>query len=339
MESGDDTERKPAAGPSEGRLRVAAVVIGRNEGARLISCLDSLAHEADRIVYVDSGSSDGSLAAARARGAKTVALDLSTPFTAARARNAGIEALARGAVPDLVQFVDGDCEIRPGWIAAARDFLAAHPRAAVVCGRRRERFPEASRWNRLCDAEWDTPVGPARACGGDAAMRWEAVAAAGGFNPSLIAGEEPELCVRLRAAGWEVWRIDREMTLHDAGMTRAGQWWRRARRAGHAFAEGARLHGAPPERHWVGETRRALAWGAALPLAALLGALVTPWALLLLLAWPLQVARLALRGGADAAAWEGAFFLTFGKIPEAIGALEYLGRRLLRRPAGLIEYK
>ena len=320
-------------------LTVAAVVIGRNEGVRLKACLASLQGEAERIVYVDSGSTDGSLEAARALGAETVALDLSTPFTAARARNAGIEALAAGAVPDIVQFVDGDCEIRPGWIAAARDFLAARPRAGVVCGRRRERFPEASRWNRLCDAEWDTPVGPALACGGDAAMRWEAVAAAGGFDPSLIAGEEPELCVRLRAAGWEVWRIDREMTLHDAAMTRFAQWWSRSRRAGHAFAEGAALHGGPPERHWVGETRRALSWGAGLPLAALLGALVTPWALLLLLAWPAQVVRLALRAGGGRAAWERAFFLTLGKIPEAAGALEYLGRRLARRPAGLIEYK
>jgi len=320
-------------------LSVAAVVIGRNEGARLKACLAALQGEAERIVYVDSGSTDGSLEAARALGAETVALDLSTPFTAARARNAGLEALAAGAVPDIVQFVDGDCEIRPGWIAAARDFLAARPRTGVVCGRRRARFPEASRWNRLCDAGWDTPVGPALACGGDAAMRWEAVAAAGGFDPRLIAGEEPELCVRLRAAGWEVWRIDREMTLHDAAMTRFAQWWSRSRRAGHAFAEGAALHGGPPERHWVGETRRALIWGAGLPLAALLGALVTPWALLLLLAWPAQVVRLALRAGGGRAAWERAFFLTLGKIPEAAGALEYLGRRLARRPAGLIEYK
>lgn len=337
--TGEGEIRGAGTARAEAAFSVAAVIIGRNEGARLKACLASLRGEADRIVYVDSGSTDGSLEAARAAGAEALALDLSTPFTAARARNAGIKALAAGEPPDIVQFVDGDCEVRPGWIAAARAFLAAHPRAGVVCGRRRERFPEASRWNRLCDAEWDTPVGPALACGGDAAMRWEAVAAAGGFDPTLIAGEEPELCVRLRAAGWEVWRIDREMTLHDAAMTRFAQWWRRARRAGHAFAEGAALHGAPPERHWVGETRRALVWGAALPLAALAGALVTPWALALFLAWPLQVFRLARRAGGGRAAWESAFFLTLGKIPEAVGALEYIGRRWMGRPAGLIEYK
>ncbi len=187
---------------------------------------------------------------------------MTRPFTAARARNAG---LARLSGDGFVQLVDGDCELRPGWVAAALAAMAAHPRAVVVCGRRRERHPEASVWNRLCDREWDTPVGPALACGGDALMRLPALRAAGGFREDLIAGEEPELCLRLRRAGGEVWRIDAEMTLHDAAMTRFGQWWRRSRRAGHAFAEGAALHGAGPDRHWVAETRRALIWGRASP--------------------------------------------------------------------------
>lgn len=337
-ETGSDIGDAEAAGCS-----VAAVVIGRNEGARLVACLASLGARpgagATRIVYVDSGSTDGSVAAARAAGAEVVELDLARPFTAARARNAGLAALAEGAAPELVQFVDGDCEVRPDWIATARRFLAANPRAAAVCGRRRERFPEASVYNRLCDAEWNRPAGPARACGGDAMMRRTALEAVGGFDPELIAGEEPELCVRLRAAGWEIWRLDAEMTLHDAAMTRFGQWWRRTRRGGHAFAEGAWLHGAPPERHCVAETRRALLWGAALPLATLAGALASPWAFLLLFAWPAQILRLARRGGGGQEAWERAFFLAIGRIPEALGALEFHWRRLRRRPAGLIEYK
>ena len=49
----------------------------------------------------------------------------------------------------------------------------------------------------------------------------------GGFNPAVIAGEEPELCVRLRQAGWKIHRLDAEMTLHDAAMTSWRQWWKR----------------------------------------------------------------------------------------------------------------
>jgi GT2 family glycosyltransferase len=315
---------------------IGAVVIGRNEGARLKRCLAALAGQVGRIVYVDSGSTDGSIAVARAAGAEVVALDMSRPFTAARARNAGFDRLTgTGRAPDLVQFIDGDCEMQPGWIAAATGFLRETPRVAVVCGRRRERFPEASIYNRLIDAEWNTPVGEARSCGGDALMRVKALQDVGGFNPAVIAGEEPELCVRLRQAGWRIWRLDAEMTRHDAALTRFGQWWIRACRGGHAYAEGAALHGAPPERHKVRELRRVLAWGVGLPLLTLAGLVATPWALLLLLAWPAQMLRLRLRGES----WLSAVFLTLAKLPEAQGALRYYRRRLTGGRIALIEYK
>lgn len=313
---------------------LGAVVIGRNEGARLVACLQSLSFGVRPLVYVDSGSTDGSVAAARAMGAEVVALDTSIPFTAARARNAGFARLLEEGAPEFVQFVDGDCRVQPGWLPAARAFLAAHADVAVVCGRRREIHPEASVWNRLCDAEWDTPVGAAKACGGDALMRSAAVRQVDGYDPALIAGEEPELCLRLRAAGWRIWRLDAEMTLHDAAMHRIGQWWKRTRRAGYAFAEGAAMHGAAPEFHWVAETRRALIWGLGLPVAGLLGMFVSPWAALIFAAYPVQVLRLRRRLGL-----ERALFLTLGKLPEAMGVVQFWLNRLLRRRAALIEYK
>jgi GT2 family glycosyltransferase len=315
---------------------IAAVVIGRNEGTRLVACLDALIGQVSHVVYVDSGSTDGSQQVALGRGAEVVTLDMVRAFTAARARNAGLARLMnRAERPTYVQFLDGDCVLQPGWMEIARDFLEAHPNCAVVCGRRRERFPEASLYNRMIDAEWDTPVGRTRSCGGDALMRVAALEAVGGYNPDLIAGEEPELCVRLRAAGWEVWRLDAEMTLHDAALSRFGQWWQRTRRGGYAFAEGAAMHGAVPERHCVPELRRLVLWGMVLPLATVLGVLVTPWALLLLLAWPAQVIRLRLVG----VPWYRALLLTLAKLPEAQGALTYWWRRITRAQARLIEYK
>ena len=328
--------------PKADRPEIGAVVIGRNEGARLVRCLESLraAMGDGRIVYVDSGSSDGSVQAALTRGAEVVELDPNVPFTAARARNEGFARLMEGEAPGLVQFVDGDCELRAGWLEAATRWMERHPAAAVVCGRRRERFPDATVWNRMCDVEWDTPVGLARACGGDALMRCAALARVGGFNPAVIAGEEPELCVRLRALGYEIWRIDAEMTLHDAAMTRFGQFWQRARRAGHAWAEGAAMHGAAPERHSLPGLLRALVWGLALPLAALAGwALAGPWALLLLALYPLQVLRLARRFGGDRFAWQRAGLLTISKFAEVQGVLGYLLRRLRQGPPRTIDYK
>jgi glycosyltransferase involved in cell wall biosynthesis len=325
---------------------VGAVVIGRNEGQRVVRCLQSLRDRVAWCVYVDSGSSDDSVAQARALGAEVVNLDMALPFTAARARNEGLARLRQIApAVALVQFVDGDCELQPDWLDHACAFLAEHPEVAVVCGRRRERFPHASVYNQMCDLEWDTPIGPARACGGDALMRVSALTAVGGYRPDLIAGEEPELCVRLRAAGHSIWRLNIEMTLHDAAMHRLGQWWQRNRRSGHAFAEGAWLHGAPPERHFVAETRRALVWGAWLPLLWLGLVVVGAGFLagLLLCIYPLQMARVARRVGAiwpgHPMPWRHAGFLILGRFPEAQGALTFYWRRWRPGPVRLIEYK
>ncbi|MEP1612823.1 MAG: glycosyltransferase family A protein [Roseobacter sp.] len=321
-------------------MKLAVVIIGRNEGDRLLRGLASVM-AADRVVYVDSGSTDDSQAAAEAAGAEVINLDMEQSFTAARARNAGLEHLRQNGVkPELVQFMDGDCELQPDWLPAAQSFLNDHVAVGVVFGRRRERFPEATLYNRLCDWEWDRPLGEARACGGDALMRMAALDAVGGYNPTLIAGEEPEMCVRLRAADWKIWRIDAEMTLHDAAMTRIGQFWSRARRAGHAWAEGATLHGAPPERHCVDQVRRAVFWGAAVPLFILV--LVVAFglpALTLFLVYPLRAIRMALREGATRSAWERAWLLSIGKFAEVLGVLEFHIRRIIARPRGLIEYK
>ncbi len=202
--------------------------------------------------------------------AHVVLLDLATPFTAARARNAGLDSLLT-IVPgiDYVQFVDGDCEIDAAWLAIAERFLDDQPSVVVVCGRRRERFPQASRYNRLCDLEWDTPVGEASACGGDAMMRVAAIKAVGGYRIDLIAGEEPELCVRLRAQGSRIVRLDAEMTRHDAAMTRFGQWWARNVRAGYAFAEVSRLHAQSATGIWKREARSNWLWGLILPIVAI----------------------------------------------------------------------
>lgn len=320
---------------------MGVVIIGRNEGDRLKRCLESVASATDRLVYVDSGSSDGSAEWARKRGAIVVELDQRKPFTAARARNEGFHRLCEAA-PDLtlVQFIDGDCEIAPGWLLSAEKFLAAQPRVAAVCGRLSERFPERSVYNLLCDMEWNGPVGEVRAVGGNAMMQRHALTTVGGYRDDLVAGEEPELCVRLRAGGWTVWRIADHMGWHDAAMTRFGQWWTRAVRAGHAYAQGASLHGAPPERLGAVESRRALLWGLALPVSIVGLAMLHPAGLALAAAYPLQALRLALRDGIARSAnrWR-ALFLVLARFPEAQGVLKFWRNRLCRRPSGPIAYK
>jgi glycosyltransferase involved in cell wall biosynthesis len=325
--------------------RLGVVAIGRNEGERLRRCLESVAGRASTIVYVDSHSTDGSVALARSKGVEVVELDMSIPFSAARARNEGLARL-RQVDPEieLVQFIDGDCEIQPGWLETAERHLQARAEVAVVCGRRRERFPEASVYNRLCDMEWNTPIGEAEACGGDALIRVAPLIQIGGYRSSLIAGEEPEMCVRLRLAGWKILRVDAEMTLHDAAMTRFGQFWKRAVRAGHAFAEVSWLHRNDPIRIWQRECRSNWIWGLIVPLVALVGAYFTGGlSLLLFLLYPLlgyRIFRHRRRSGdRPAEARSYAFFIVIGKFAHAWGQLRYHCNRLLSRQSTLIEFK
>jgi GT2 family glycosyltransferase len=320
------------------------VVIGRNEGDRLRRCLLSIIDQGTTIVYVDSGSRDGSVEMARSYGVEVVELDLSLPYTAARARNEGFWYLLQ-LNPELefVQFVDGDCELAPQWLESGIEQLQLLDRVAVVCGRRRERFPHKSIYNRLCDLEWDTPLGETRACGGDAMVRVAAFQQVGGFNSRLIAGEEPELCLRLRQRNWKILRIRAEMTLHDAQMSRFSQWWNRTIRSGHAYAEGAWLHGNSPQKHWVKESNSIWFWGLVLPCMTIsMSWLTQGWSLFLLSAYPLLIYRIYSRKRQELNTQEAliyALFCAIGKFAQISGQIRFHLRRIFSQHSKLIEYK
>jgi glycosyltransferase involved in cell wall biosynthesis len=323
------------------------VVIGRNEGERLKRCLLSVRPYTSTVVYVDSGSTDGSVDFAKSIGVHVVSLEAGHPFTAARARNLGWRA-ARQLEPGarFVQFVDGDCEVDSAWLTTAKDFLATHPETAVVCGRRRERYPQASIYNSLCNIEWDTPIGQATACGGDAMMRLAVLESVDGYNDELIAGEEPDLCLRMRKKSHLIHRIDAEMTLHDANIHHFKQWWRRAMRGGYAYAEGAWRYGQSPERHWVTEVRRITFWAIILPLLMLtlstmlvnLG--LSEYTPLTLIPWVMQGLRILLRTRHSIS--HPAFYAVFMvliKFPEAWGLLTFHYKKTIKAKQQIIEYK
>jgi GT2 family glycosyltransferase len=322
-------------------LDVGVVVIGRNEGRRLVDCLTSIRTATDNIIYVDSGSTDGSVAAARQIGATVVTLDLSQRFTAARARNEGFSIL-KSLVPNVrfVQFVDGDCILVSSWIEKAITFIEQREDVAIVCGRRRERYPTASIYNQLCDLEWDTPVGETGACGGDSFVRVKAFDEVGGFLSHVMAGEEPELCVRLREKGWKIWRLDAEMTLHDAAMSKFSQWWIRSIRSGYGFAEVSRLHRSSRFRIWARAVPSALFWSVVLPVAIALSSIFHPIFLCTLLIYPLQVCSIAIRRGLNQPnSWVYAGLMLASKFAHAQGIAKFYWLWSRGRTAQLIEYK
>jgi glycosyltransferase involved in cell wall biosynthesis len=324
---------------------LGVVVIGRNEGERLRHSLTSVVGRGLPVVYVDSNSTDGSAELARCLGAEVVELDLSQPICVPRARNEGFERLCQ-IDPEIrfVQFVDGDCEVVEGWLERGRRVLAERPDVALVTGRRRERFPDQSIYNRLADIEWDMPVGEIKGSHGDIMVRADVFRQVDGFDAAVFVGEDLDLCVRMRSAGWILLRLDAEMTRHDMAMTRFGQWWRRCVRCGYGFAEGAWLHGKLPERHLVKEVRSTIFWGISLPLLILGLAWPTYGAsLLLTLGYPLQVLRIAWRhrraGMSRRDAWLYGWSCTLARFPHALGLLRYWIGGPLGWNRRIIEYK
>jgi GT2 family glycosyltransferase len=344
----------------EGRTtmsRVAVVVIGRNEGRRLPVALHALgdidAIDA-RLLYVDSGSIDDSVAIARERGSEVHELDPERPFSAARARNEGFDLLLK-ADPDIefVQFVDGDCEMEADWFAPATEFLDRHPEVGIVCGTLRESDPDASVYNRIAEIEWtQQAIGEIEACGGILMVRAAAFRAISGFDPTVLAGEEPEMCQRMRAADWKVHRLDVAMAQHDAAMTNFGHWWTRQLRTGRftmevadRFAERSGdlyRHTIWSARFWVWSGLAGLA--AALIIGLLFGTLLGVAALACVVAiFILQVARIGVRtmreGRDPGISLYYGWLSMVAKIPHIIGQVWYLKDRLTGESAPLIEYK
>lgn len=325
---------------------VSVVVIGRNEGARLIRCLESVramrAPEGQvELIYIDSASTDGSPERAAACGAKVLIVRPERPC-AAVGRNAGWQA----AAAPFVLFLDGDTLLHPDFVADCLPQFTL-PHVAVVWGHRRELHPEASMYNRVLDLDWVYPPGPSEFCGGDALIRHSVLQEVGGYDERLIAGEEPEMCRRMRAKGYVMLHVDRPMTGHDLAMTRWSQYWRRAVRAGYAYAEVAQRFRGTHTPLWQHEVQRNRIHGAVLvgcPVRALVSSLALASALPLVVL--LDVSAGIIVRTAAKARWKSADRWTLllyslhshvQQVPILFGQLCYPYDRWRGRHRGLIE--
>ena len=324
---------------------LAIVIIGRNEGERLRKSITSSLRSSHAAVYVDSGSTDGSVELAKSLGVEVVELDSSTPFTAARGRNTGFNYLnEKNFTFQFVQFVDGDDEMDKAWFRAGLDTLMENHDVGIVAGRKKECFPDKSVYNTLFDMEWDTAIGEVDEVSGTFMARADLFEQLGGFNETLIAGEDPELCFRVRQAGWKILRLADFMAWHDANMMQFAEWWRRAVRTGHAYAEGAVLHGKSTQRHNLKQTRSNWAWGLILPIIVVVLAVPTTGLSLLLLPSYLVLFYRVYKwrkslGNSDRHAILYAGFTVLGKVPCAWGQILYWKNRWQGKVSTLIEYK
>lgn len=327
---------------------LSVVIIGRDEGARLARCLASVAAMDPvggpiEIIYVDSGSTDASVETAIDTGATVLHVTPERP-SAAVGRNAGW----RAARAPFVLFLDGDTIVAPDFAAKSMP-LFQDCSIAIVWGHRRELNPAASIYTRVLDLDWIYPPGPSDFCGGDALVRRSVLEQVGGFDPRLIAGEEPEMCRRIRALGCVIMHIDRPMTQHDLAISRFSQYWRRATRAGYAYAEVSARFRNTESPLWLRESRRNLCHAGAMAALLIGGPLFSivfrsPLPILFALAAILLlVLRTAIR-----ARWKCASFPArilygvhshFQQLPILLGQLKFRRHRRSATGAGLIEYK
>jgi glycosyltransferase involved in cell wall biosynthesis len=325
---------------------VALIAIGRNEGERLKSCLRSVMPAAKTVVYVDSGSTDGTPQFAAAAGCRVVELDPAKPFSAARARNEGF-ACVQAVDPDVpfIQFLDGDCDLMDGWLDAGVAALRARPDVAIVCGHVRELFPEATIYNKLADLQWQMTPGEILSSGGRFLIRTEVFAAVDGFRADVIAAEDDEFCIRVRAQGWKILQLDAEMARHDMAMTRFSEFWRRSKRTGHAYAHVAALHAGNGEAYFVRDIRRILVWALVVPLLALCAAPFTRGLSLVALVglYGLQFVHNYLsgrrRGWSARDSLISSYFNAIFKFPALLGLLEYQWRHWRGESFRIIEYR
>jgi glycosyltransferase involved in cell wall biosynthesis len=328
--------------------KLSVVIIGRNEGERLERCIRSVQAMTEppdemEIIYVDSDSTDDSPARAQALGVKVLTVHPERP-AAAIGRNAGW----RAATAPLILFLDGDTILNPDFVKTALPRFD-DPKVAAVCGHRRENDPPTSMYQRVLDLDWIMPSGKVSFCGGDVLMRRHMIEEVGGYDSNLIAGEDPEVCQRIRARGYLIDRLDMLMTWHDLGIHRWSQYWRRAIRTGHAYAEVSTRLRDTATPLWQHESRHNWLHASALVGLFGLGLVMT---LLFMSPWPLLASvllfvLLSVRS-AIKARWKSSSALTlflyglhsqFQHLPIAIGQFSYHYHRWRGQRRRLIEYK
>ncbi len=324
-------------------MDVDCVIIGVNAESTLEECIRSVVETnysrgKVHVYFVDGGSTDRSIEIAQSfSGVHVIEIHPEYPSPGI-GRNAGWR---KGSSP-MVQFLDSDTVLDPGWLDKAIDALTE--KVGAVRGNREEINPDASVFNWIGDLEWNGPPGECETFGGDVLIRRLVLEETGGYDDILVGGEDPELSRRVRLKGWKIVQLDDPMTRHDLAMTRVSQYWKRGFRTGYGYAAVAMRHGFGSRQFSIYEFARIIIRGGgsvALAVIGLIGAIWCPWSLFLLLPaalllfYPLILRASYLRNDKDLGPGKTmlyALHCSFVVLPEFLGILRFLVGKVLSRP-------
>ena len=253
------------------------VLITRNQEWNVARLVQSVLREADTtggadVVLVDSNSNDRTAEIAASYPVRVLRLRGDQPLSPAAGRYVGFHEVTG----DSVLFLDGDMELCAGWLGPALAAMRAEPDIGGLTG-------------PLLEGPLGTAVEPPnraaeprelRHSGGAVLHRRSALARVGPFNPYLRSDEEPELCLRLRHAGFRIVELPDPIARHyselDTRLPTLFKRWRRGLYLGAGQSIRHQLHG-PLLWPYVRERGFGLVPGAALlsGAAAILVARVT----------------------------------------------------------------
>lgn len=263
--------------------RISVIVPCRNEAPNLAACLQSLVDQElppDEILVIDDGSIDESRQRVR-EFARTTALPIRLRAGAQRGAAAARNVGAAQAAGDLLIFVEADARYPRSYLAHAAQALCAPHVGGAIGGRRcvwADRDTLVARaWNHLFHGRWQQQCLGRRAPLGAWVFRRSDFERLGGYDETLIVGEDRDLALRVGAQGQRIAFFPGGKIHHRDPPSLAGSW-RRAYWGGR--------HSLPFRRRW-GHPRRDLALALALlilPIAALIAILAVPGA------WPLPAA-------------------------------------------------
>jgi len=222
-------------------LSAAVIIVNWNGRDYLRVCLESLraqTHPDFRIIVVDNGSTDGSLAmlAEEYAEVQVEALGENTGFVIASNRGA---ALAPDA--DVLVMLNNDTEAEPGWLLALTQALEARPEAGAAASKmllfdRREVlhaagdimdpgfFPQNRGVWEKDEGQYDDDIRVFGPCGGAAAYRQQVWRALGGFNARLFMYlEDVDLAWRMQKAGWKTVFAPDARVYHHLSATGGGK--------------------------------------------------------------------------------------------------------------------
>lgn len=185
---------------------VTFVIIGRNESLHLARTFRSVLDITEKIVYVDSNSTDNSIEIAKSFGIQKIIKVSSTYGTAALSRSIG----ASEVTTKYIQFLDGDETIERGWLEKAIIKIETNENIAGVHGYKKVYKKDDKHYFVMADKkDWEPDY-----LQGAFLIDREVYESAGGMETRIFGEEERDLYVRVKSMGYQIWYLHELMASH-----------------------------------------------------------------------------------------------------------------------------